>query len=304
MRKRLLLLLIPLTAAAVVVFVGVGVGVGGAAETGTERATREDANQRLDSFVPPPAAEEVGSTGTIIDGFGAERGDEDPRFIAADRLWVDPEPVGRVMRWLRAAAPAGSRLVSTGGGGVGVRAAHEPGAYWQFGYWWPDQKGVAEERKLEVTVTRHGTGTAIRAESEADWVEPRPASELIPAGVSAIEIDREGLVGPKYVPHRSGLVEHGSIRSRSKVASIVALVNGLEVVQPRRIMCPLEAPRAVIRLRFLRGVADRPVAVTTMEWPMGPCKVLSLKIEGEPQRPLSEGWLLHRRIGRMLRVLH
>jgi hypothetical protein len=296
--KRLLLLLIPLTAAAVVVFVGVGES----AEPGNEKAAREDAARRLDSFVPPPGAEEVGGTGTRIDDFGAERG-EDPRYVAADRLWVAPEPVSRVIAWLRGAAPAGSGLYSTGGSAMSVRTSREPDAYWQFGYWWPDQKGVAEERKLEVTITRHGDGTAIRAESDADWVEPRPPSEHIPRGVSAIEIDREPLAGARFEPHRTGRVEHGSIRSRTKVASIVALVNGLEVVQPATIMCPLEAPRAVIRLRFLRRVADRPVAVTSMDWPMGPCKSLSLEIEGTPRRPLSEGWLLHRRLGHVLRTL-
>jgi hypothetical protein len=121
--------------------------------------------------------------------------------------------------------------------------------------------------------------------------------------VSAIEIDREPLAGERYEPHPTGRVEHGLIRSRTKVASIVALVNGLEVVQPATIMCALEAPRAVIRLRFLRRAADRPIAVTSMDWPMGPCKPLSLKIEGTPRRPLSEGWLLHRRLGHVLRTL-
>jgi hypothetical protein len=297
MRRWVLLLLIPLIAAVCVVALGIGDGD----EPAGERAAREDARARLDAFAPPPGAEAVDSTGTEIDGFGPEF-DENETLIDVSGLWVSPEPLGTVMHWLRAAAPAGSRLVETGGSGRGVRASHEPGAAYDFGYWWGDARGIARERKLEVTVTRRGDGTAIRADAEGNWVVPRPSSERLPDGIRVIAIERERLVG-RYEPRATGIVARGLIRSPEAVASIVALLDSLETVQPGRITCPPEAPHSVIRLRLLRQIGGRPLATTRMDWPLGPCKSLALTVEGRPQPSLAEGWLLHRRLGAALRGL-
>jgi hypothetical protein len=293
-RKWALLLLIPLTAAAVVVFLGVG----GSSEPGAERAAREDAQRRLDSFAPPPDAEEVGSVPGEPRLSGPGERTDSANFFFVGRTWVDAEPVAQVRRWLQGAAPTGSRLIGTGYSGGGGRST-----IWDYMYQYPDLKGVSEGRSVEVSVTKHESGSALRADAKGVWVEPRPTSSLIPTGVRVIAIERELLRGGA-LPHPTGIVERGLIRDRSEVASVVAAVNGFETPQRGTHSCEIEEPRYLIRLRFLPRVGGEPLAATEMNWPYGFCSYLSLRVEGEPQPSLSEGWILHRRLGANLKRLH
>jgi hypothetical protein len=80
-------------------------------------------------------------------------------------------------------------------------------------------------------------------------------------------------------------------------------VNGFEVAQPGRIVCPIEEPRHRLPVRFLAKVGEAPLAVASLTSPFGPCAIFSLTIEGVPQRPLSEGWVFHRRLIPALREL-
>jgi hypothetical protein len=286
MRRGLLLSLIPLTAALVVIFVGVGQS----AEPGTERAAREDAERRLDAFTPPPGAVRVDDLPSDLRLGGA--GDEvaSPNFFYVGRLWTVDKPVAWVRAWLEGAAPPGSNFRGTGqSGGRGESTLFD------YEYAYRDLRGVAEERTLDASVVAYRGGSAIRAAAKGVWVEARPGSERIPDGVRVIELEREALRGG-YLPRGTDRVERELIRDPAEIASLVAAVNGFELVQPASILCPLEAPGHRLRVRFLAAVGEPPLAVAALDSPFGPCSVFSLTIEGAEQRPLSEGWVFHKRL--------
>jgi hypothetical protein len=156
------------------------------------------------------------------------------------------------------------------------------------GYTWPEVAGVLGDRELQVTVTAlPGSVTGVLAESQSDWVVPRPSTERIPGSVREIDI-----IARK--PGRSPYLVH--VTDGGEVRYMVGLFNSMPIVQPVTINCPaLLGGGQVLTFTFRnrRGGPSQAEASFT-EFPnlsawSGPCTPVELRIGGRRQQSLAGG---------------
>jgi hypothetical protein len=155
--------------------------------------------------------------------------------------------------------------------------------------------GRLSTRSLLVEVVQLADGsTGLRADGEAVWITPRPASEHIPTGSRRLVV----------TALRSGRVIQGprTVTSTGTIRRVVRLLNALPAWQPGAYSCPAERGPD-IRLAFYpdrdRAAGSVPLAVAVVD-PTG-CAVVSLTIRGHSQQPLGGGGLtLVRRLSRVL----
>jgi hypothetical protein len=145
---------------------------------------------------------------------------------------------------------------------------------WSTLYALPAIPGVLPQREMNVQVYDAGGGmTVIKAEAMVSWQPPRPATEVIPAGVRVVTIAPSG-------PWRGNLAPV-AITSVSVVRQLTALVNSMPVaVAGERVPCPMGVG---FTLTF-RGAGGRSVAVAS-----GPaeCGVVHLTLSGEAEPDLQ-----------------
>jgi len=164
----------------------------------------------------------------------------------AHAWWTASGDPASVLAAIEANPPAGATQDGTGSGGNSKTGSSELDVVYQ----WPPIAGVLGSRTLQVTVTSIGGGrTGVLAESQSDWIVPRPARERIPAATRVVQI-------ASAVP---GAADGGSVTVTrdDQTRSIVALLNRLPIEQPGVTACPLLSDPRTITMTF-RGRASGP----------------------------------------------
>jgi hypothetical protein len=134
--------------------------------------------------------------------------------------------------------------------------------------------GVLPQRELNVQVYQAGGGTAvIMAAAMVTWQVPRPAAEVIPAGVRAVTIASNGSWRGSPPPV--------TVTSAAAVRHLVALLNGLPAALPHK---PVPCPMGVGFVLTFRARGGAPVAVAD-----GPaeCGVIHLTLRGAGEPDLQ-----------------
>jgi hypothetical protein len=240
---------------------------------GPEEAARVDIQRRLNWFVPPPGAEEVDG---VLQLPGPPSEPVTPNYLDASRAWVTPESTAEVDAWLKAHPPHRSRLIEYGSGsGSSDR-----------GYVWGDLAGTANERWLKVSFAANGEGTALRADSQAVWIEPRPKGEELPADARFLEVRRTRV---------NGETERMTVRGVD-VQRLANLIDGFGIVQPGETSCTEPGPQSLIWLSFRREPDGGEAASARFPWPMSNCDNLKMTIGGRREPALEEAWILYRRL--------
>jgi hypothetical protein len=283
--RRRLVIVVALAAAVVVAAAGaIAVaapfsGSGPAAEPGSAAARSAavaDARKRLSSFVPPPGSHKVGSLPKSLQLNGPFTTVDTPRFLDVHAFWVSPSPVASVRAYLAKHTPPGARRSIQG------EAGGRGGTYrWDYGYSWPELANVASERELQVgVVARPGGGSAIRADAQATYLEPKPKDERIPAGAGYLEAE-------ETLGHQKRLV---GTASASKIEATATLIDDLPIIQSSG---PTEcgaipSEQATLKATFRTAPGGPILAETEQTLPAGFCDFIDLTIEGKEARGLFD----------------
>jgi hypothetical protein len=157
-------------------------------------------------------------------------------------------------------------------------------------YSWPPLAGVLGLRELQVWVTSlPGHVTGVLAQAESDWIVPRPAGEQIPKGVREVRITSAKLHGRTTVSL--------TVTNPVEVRRIVALLDGMPIVQPAAYSCPamLINGARVMTFKFGARLAGPVLAQATytdyppLSAPSGPCSPVEFAIRGRSQDALIGG---------------
>jgi hypothetical protein len=214
--------------------------------------------------------------------------EESGAHAVAHAWWIVPGDPQSVIDAIAHDPPLGSRPDGTGSG------SSPRGSELDVEYAWPPVRGVLGDRGLRVTVTSLGDGrSGVLAESQTDWIVPRPSSERIPAGTRVVEIDSR-------VP---GAADGGHvvITQTAQVAGLTAIVDRLPIVQPGWGSCVLLRDPREITMTFraraggpalaaLRFADFRPWRAATS----GRCEPVELSIGGRRRHELNGGRFIHR----------
>ena len=176
------------------------------------------------------------------------------------------------MTYVEKHLPPGARLEGSESDSTGMA-----GEAFSFG----SIPGVLSDRVISITVVPlAGKGTGVRTDGEAIWLTSRPAWEQIPSTVRSITFTAQG----STPAGRSGRVSTPRTLAGRPVQRLVALINGLEVVQPGVRACPAGRVR-LVRLTFRAG--DGTVLAAAVEHPTG-CASVALRIGGRTGPALTD----------------
>ncbi len=196
-----------------------------------------------------------------------------PALVDVNRFWRTPGRPQAVLNWVEAHPPAGMR------GNMSGESAGPRGliASW-YGFWSAPTRGVSY-RELVVTVAGASDGgTAVRADAQAVWVLARPASELVPVGVTRVTIR------VRRMGHRVSTPV--TLIAANQVKRVVELVNRLPRSQPGVVACPADVgPLVELDFRRLAGVP--PVAVAIADG--SGCGVVTFTLRGRREPDLAGG---------------
>jgi hypothetical protein len=203
-----------------------------------------------------------------------------PAFVDTPSWWLAPGPPYSALAWLKEHPPAGSGLSMEASDIEGGEVKSQ-----SVSFKLPPVPGVFESRSLLVTaVSEPGGTTGLRADAQVVWTVPKPSTERVPPRARALEVRYSG----------GGARPGGFVVSDPRqVRQIVALVNGLPIVQPSGPTyggCPREvaSPRTTT-LTFRRARGGRVLAVASQMEPPGDCAAMALTIDGKRQTPLVGG---------------
>lgn len=233
------------------------------------RAAAESAASALLARTPlPQGATEVTSDPSanhILAKAGG--GPATTQLVDAGRFWRVGGDPATIFAWITAHTPHGSQKAGTGS------YSGPNGSDQSVTFSFPTAAGI-EQEDLQVSVAAaQGGGSAIRADGQAVWLVPRPASEVIPAGTTKVEV---------YVDHAStqkGSLT-GTITSPSDVHKLVETIDALPIEQPGTFIgCPfIGAFTPAIDLRFI-GAGATTLARTVED----NCTGLTFYIDGRRQ---------------------
>jgi hypothetical protein len=240
----------------------------------TRMALRQSALRVLRQVALPPGA--VASRlarGTPIDLWSPPNKLAIPNRVDIYRVWRLRLAPDRVIAYIVAHRPPGSsggmnsEAASAGAGGpVAIQMATAV-------FWFPGAtNGIWRELALNA-VALPGGGTALRVDSEAGWLKPRPASERIPRGTERVVLT---------LNLRSPLHRSLTITNRAHVNALVLLFNSLPSAQTGTGLCK-RARYGSLKFAFEAGHRKAPLAVAV--W-APPCRNLGLTIGGRVSVPL------------------
>lgn len=217
--------------------------------------------------------------------------------------WTAGESRSAVLKYVQAHPPAGGRLTMSGGEGrcrPGQRPPHCPIHLTWVGFSFPAVRGVLGTRWLLVQAERLKNGsTGIRADAEVQWIIPRPSSETVPSGVTAIEVVRRVNRRPPTVSR--------TVTRRGQVQRIIKLIDRLPALQPGVWSCPA-APGdpAIVTLTFETRPGGAPAAQAHAPADSGNsetgCDAMSFSVRGRRQTPLVHTRHFLTAVGRLLGV--
>jgi hypothetical protein len=165
----------------------------------------------------------------LVASYPAEGGEPlgpEPKLVGSHTVerrqsWTVPRPPRDVFRWVASRSgesfhrPHGERLCGSFFGGEAIcpspsLVADEPGG-----------DGILGARITVSATPLPGGRSRVQVAVLTTWVEPRPAAERVPAGVTRIQL----------VVERAGSVRSLAITARARVATIVGKIESLRVVQ-------------------------------------------------------------------------
>jgi hypothetical protein len=247
---------------------------------------RRDATRLLQRVVLPAGArrltEAPGGAGGLLAQPPSAPGT--PQLVDRHGLWRVRASFGSVVAFEKAHAPHGSTL----DGWSSASGPHYPsnqGLQFTFAA----VAGKLSSRELEVeTVALRSGWTAIRVDAQDVWVVTRPRSEVVPAGVHAIDIGSHQVTGG------------------AKVARIIRWFDALPIAQPGvGLYCALiRSDSPTVRISFLDGNGDvlaRASLLDAFHGVSSPCNPIRFSIHGHTQTPLVGGRFLLR-VERLLRI--
>ncbi len=282
--------------------VGAGIAIGSPASkpepTSASNRSRAqtDASARLAALNLPAGAqrsstEPAGGGPALANSAGTPA---TPNLVDDHAWWVIPGSPQSVIAYIDAHPPAGSTYSLGGSGG-------SPQHVTVTGFSWPAIVDVLSYRQLVVeAVTLPGGATGLRADAQVQWINPRPSSERIPAGVRRLTVsERRG---------EKAVLAPFTVRSPRRLRRVIAVLDSLPLFPPGAYSCPADFGLA-IHLAFYRGPGT-PLAVALVD-PDG-CEGVGLKIRGQrepgltgmdvPGSGLSSNFSLTRALGRVLGV--
>ena len=195
-------------------------------------------------------------------------------LVEMHRIWKVRLPLARVLAFEKTHRPRGS---SATGYGTGYHWSTITSQQLMFSF--PAFAGRISSRELDFDLDAlRGGWTRIRVETQDTWVVARSPSEVVPSGVTEVDVGS----------HR--------VTDRGKVAKIVRWFDALPIVQPGAVFhCPALTYGPVIRLDF-RNEAGAVLARARMSIRfMGgslvstPCTGIQFSIDGRPQTALVGG---------------
>jgi hypothetical protein len=213
------------------------------------------------------------STGSWLSGPGSRPGS--PLLAQRHLFWRLPGDPQSAIGWIEAHPPAGLSRDGTGTAGrYGVTQE------WDVMFAARPVTGRISQAGLVVAATAAtGGGTAMRVDSFAVWMTPRPASEVIPGGVRSVLVSVDHWGGSAF--------KQALVTVPDKVARLVSFVDSRQITQPGWHSCPpIGAETRVLDLRFLgpAGTGAVPLARAVEE----ACGDLTFYIRGHRQHPLQE----------------
>jgi hypothetical protein len=207
-----------------------------------QRVERQFAGRKLATVRVPPGATATAtdpSVGHVLRSAGTRPVIE--RLIDRHRFWLVPSAPTAVLVWLRHHPPAGTR--PDGSGWAGNRS----GTYeWFLSFAYRNLPAALYEASLGVSVARAPGGeTAVRADSYAAAVVPRPSWEQVPSGVSAISVTVQPSDGRASYPV-------ATITQPALVKRLAAAFDAFPIAQPGTMFCPVTlAASPELRFQFL-----------------------------------------------------
>ena len=206
----------------------------------------------------------------------SRRNDREPQFLRRPRCFLGYHRLGREHARLplkaRAArvCPASNRKVNGASATrptAGITATAGPNC----------PKSRTSDSCSSASSRGPGGGSALRADAQGVWLEPKPPSEHIPAAVSRLEV----------VETLGGKTHRASTESVNKIKAVAELLNGFPIVQRSgpTTCTAIPSEQAILRVYSAVRPGERPSPK-----PNRPCRKRrarrSLAIHGEEQRPL------------------
>jgi hypothetical protein len=283
--------------------VGSGAPLSVAVDKGTnpQQQAKADAAAMLAAFVPPPGATRLSSapasSGGILKHKAFTAGADDQLDDVS--FWRVPASAGSVLAFEKAHLPHQFTLSSWGSVGdtFATPTPPKPGhpitssfqprpignAYgaWLDSWTLPLVPGVIALRELTVEVTDPSSSvTYVRVDSNVAWIPARPASDKVPAGVTVVTI-----TASPNMNHPEGTPAPVTVTDPAKVATIVALLDGLSLNTSGVHGCPAEEGKG-ITLSF-RAKPNGPVLAAASE-PIPSCGSVTFTIGGVQQPGLAD----------------
>lgn len=239
-------------------------------QAANRRAARSTARSLLGKLSLPADARRLPTDPASANALASAPRPGSPQLVDLHRYWLLPQRPQAVIEWVEGHRPVGSHLQGHGHGSPVL-------ASWTFAY--PAKPGQLTTAWLvvQVAAAKQG-GTAIRADGEAVWVKPRPASERIPAGVKAVTITARDRA--RHISLQRTLTNHGPVNR------IIALVESLPLAQGDSYHCPADTSRRPIIQMLLRRTATSPPLARLRINDNG-CGSVTLRIRGHAQPPLG-----------------
>jgi hypothetical protein len=121
----------------------------------------------------------------------------------------------------------------------------------------------------------------VRADAEAEWTVPRPASERVPRGAAVLTATRNTL--PGWPPPFSL-----TVTDQPTIQRLGALLDRPPVVQPVAVACPALFPTPTVALNFFATPGGPPLARAAMpaDGPEWSCAPITFAVRGRQERPL------------------
>jgi hypothetical protein len=223
-------------------------------ERSNEQAARRSAAHLVDVINLPagtlPVSGDISTTAQL--GASTDASLAGANQFEFHSFWRVPGKPSAVIAWIERHPPAGSTSSGDGGGGSGGVTLH-----WNVTFGYPAIAGRISSRTVTVTTAAaRGGGTAVRVDSEAVWVVPRPRASFVPDTVNRIEWNYGA--GGTYAVGQT-------FTSRAKVRDLIAWLNAVTLLRPQA-GTPCFSSDALHGFRFVLLAPGRatPAAVATM----------------------------------------
>lgn len=257
------------------VVVGPGRGSGGTFAA-NQRAARAFAQDQLSAVRLPSGA--AGTRSDPAVGGVLAKPQSRPgigHLIDRHRFWRVPEIPAALIGWLRRHPPGGTRLSTWGSGGNrGVASV------WMRGYSYRTLPQGIYKAELDFAIAAaKGGGSAVRVDSFAAGLVPRPAWEHVPSSVAKVAISVR-----RYDGRRSYSVAR--VSDPALVRRLVRTFNGFEIAQPGAVVIgcpPITGATPQLGFRFLSATGDQLAEATESA-----CAGLKFAVGGRSGPALSQ----------------